>query len=243
MDRRLIGSAITGLLTTGVVYCSLGITSWMTHACTLHKKITNERGSRPTLMVDEDLLVTKKRAFGQDRVLLTQDIEFWNFLRNRSDTHAICVRQKGVVPTGVLKQLCLNMNLPISTKPNSQTPWCNHIALKQEERESGLQRLMKRVEDILHSRCNTRPPGTTIYLRSRVETHYLPAYYNKLVGEHSDQPNQRVITLVDEIAELEFIDAKTTKPEYPFYTQGALRLSTSQRLLREPSITILQDNL
>lgn len=239
MYRRLLGSVTNGLLAAGVVYCSVGLASWVTNTCAIHTKITNERGSRPTIMIDEDLLVSKKRVFGQDRVLLAQDIEFWNFLRDKSGTHAICIRQKGVVPTGVLKQLCLNMNLPITTKLNSRTPWCSHILLQQNQEKLDLRGLAKKVKNFLplHS---TQLPGTTIYLQSRAETHYLPRYYNKLVD---NQPCRRIITLLEEIAELEILNEKNTEPEYPFYTQGALRLSVSQRLLREPSISMLQDRL
>ncbi len=236
MPRHLIGAVANGLLTAGLAYCSLGVVSWAAQAYALHRKIAAEREALPTLMVDEDLLVTKKRVFGQDRVLLAQDVAFWNFLRDKSSTHTISIRQKGIVPTGVLKQLCLNMHLPVSTRPSSKAPCCNHIALQHEREGLGLHGLVRKALSPLHT---TKLPGTTIYLRSRAEVRYLPAYYGRLIDDQSN----RCIALVDEIAELEFISAEATDSEYPFYTQGALRLAVSQRLLREPVISALQDRL
>ncbi|EFO62441.1 Hypothetical protein GLP15_2399 [Giardia lamblia P15] len=236
MSRRFIEATTNGLLTAALVYCSLSAGSWVTQTHALHRKIADERGSLPTLMVDEDLLLTKKRVFGQDRVLLAQNIAFWNFLRDKSNTHAVCIKQKGVVPTGVLKQLCLSMNLPISTKPNSKTPLCNHIVLQNEQSRSCLRGL---IDKALSSLRTAQPPGTTVYLRSRADVQYLPPYYDKLVDSQTD----RCIVLVDEITELEAANTKIIDSEYPFYTQGALRLAVSQRLLREPLISMLQDRL
>ncbi|KAE8305180.1 hypothetical protein GL50803_0017276 [Giardia duodenalis] len=236
MPRRFIEAATNGLLTAALVYCSLGAGTWVTQTHALRRKIADERGSLPTLMVDEDLLLAKKRVFGQDRVLLAQNMAFWNFLREKSNTHTVCIKQKGIVPTGVLKQLCLSMNLPISTKPNPKTPLCNHIELQHEKSGSCLQGLIGKA---LSSLRTAQPPGTIVHLRSRAEVQYLPPYYDRLVNGRAGQ----CIALVDEITELEAANTETADPEYPFYTQGALRLAVSQRLLREPLISMLQDRL